>query len=292
MEEVPPEEVPVEKAPPPPPEPEPKEVPVEKAPPPPVEKAPPEEAPPPPIREVTEVPVRKAPPPPPPPPVEEPKPEVPVEKIPKEKVPVEEPKPEVPVVEAPPKIPVEKVPPPPVKKPKPRKPVVKEEAICVYVTEYEIYFGFDHSRLSPEARSILNDVIEFISGQEGTAVIELRGWTDPIGTVEYNKDLSLRRARATADYIRQLAAQKNVKVLVIALGIGIDYISPPAEGRRTDIVVKGFLDDIPFGCRLSAKFNCPLAPIRFSSSCLEFFRTAKCRRVISRHSRRLFKTFR
>jgi peptidoglycan-associated lipoprotein len=66
-----------------------------------------------------------------------------------------------------------------------------------------IYFEFDDSRLSEEARGALNQVAECVQSAPGRALL-LNGFTDPRGTEEYNIALSERRAETVADYLARL----------------------------------------------------------------------------------------
>jgi len=83
------------------------------------------------------------------------------------------------------------------KKPEPApepKLVIKVENVVT------VFFDFDRSVLKPEAifklDSIYNEMINY-----PTATIQISGYTDGLGSVEYNKILSDKRARACADYL-------------------------------------------------------------------------------------------
>jgi len=62
-----------------------------------------------------------------------------------------------------------------------------------------VYFGFDRSELTQEARASLSQDAEALAGQTGTTMVE--GHTDERGTFEYNVALGDRRANAVKKYL-------------------------------------------------------------------------------------------
>ncbi|PSJ54366.1 OmpA family protein [Pseudaminobacter soli (ex Li et al. 2025)] len=80
----------------------------------------------------------------------------------------------------------------------------------------DILFDFDKASIRPAAETTLSDIARLIrSISAGTVVIE--GHTDSKGTVRYNKDLSLRRAKAVAKWLAAHGADK-ARLSVKALG--------------------------------------------------------------------------
>jgi outer membrane protein OmpA-like peptidoglycan-associated protein/tetratricopeptide (TPR) repeat protein len=76
-----------------------------------------------------------------------------------------------------------------------------EEKLVIRVEDVvTVYFDFDRSILKPvviaKMDSIYNVMVQFPS-----STIQISGYTDGLGTEEYNKKLSDRRARACADYL-------------------------------------------------------------------------------------------
>lgn len=71
-----------------------------------------------------------------------------------------------------------------------------------------IYFAFDKSDLSPESRATLDEVARFAQ-ENPDYQVELAGYADRLGSAEYNRRLSERRAMAAKDYLiqRGVAAQ-------------------------------------------------------------------------------------
>ena len=66
--------------------------------------------------------------------------------------------------------------------------------------ESGILFGFDSSQPGPEARENLSRFADALSDMRDADVL-VAGHTDSVGEEDYNYDLSLRRARATVDYL-------------------------------------------------------------------------------------------
>ncbi len=71
-----------------------------------------------------------------------------------------------------------------------------------------IYFAFDKSDLSGDSRATLDEVARFAQ-QNPDHQVELAGYADRLGSAEYNRRLSERRALAAKDYLvqRGVAAQ-------------------------------------------------------------------------------------
>lgn len=64
----------------------------------------------------------------------------------------------------------------------------------------DIYFGFDQSGLTEEAKTILREQVESISPASGwTATVH--GHTDGIGSAEYNNSLGLKRAKSVRQFL-------------------------------------------------------------------------------------------
>jgi outer membrane protein OmpA-like peptidoglycan-associated protein len=68
------------------------------------------------------------------------------------------------------------------------------------VEKADITFGFDKAVLTPEARLALDQIVSKVQSMP-RAVVELSGFTDPIGSKEYNLALSRRRAWAVQRYL-------------------------------------------------------------------------------------------
>lgn len=77
---------------------------------------------------------------------------------------------------------------------------ITERAEC---TVREVYFGYDSSELSEEARQALQDSVRCLQERRAERV-RLTGMADPRGTEEYNLALGERRAKTTAQYVSSL----------------------------------------------------------------------------------------
>lgn len=64
----------------------------------------------------------------------------------------------------------------------------------------DVNFEFNSAKLTPNARTILNDTVALLKENAGFRV-EIGGHTDSIGSASYNQSLSQRRARSVADYL-------------------------------------------------------------------------------------------
>ena len=63
-----------------------------------------------------------------------------------------------------------------------------------------IFFDFDKASLKPESKTELERLISLLNELPNLR-IEISGHTDNIGSAQYNKSLSERRAKAVVDYL-------------------------------------------------------------------------------------------
>ncbi len=73
------------------------------------------------------------------------------------------------------------------------------EGIVVEFSE-KVLFGFDQADLNSSARGSLDKLTTILNDYPDTN-IEIQGHTDNVGTEQYNKSLSVRRASAVEDYL-------------------------------------------------------------------------------------------
>lgn len=71
-----------------------------------------------------------------------------------------------------------------------------------------IYFAFDSSSLSAQAKQVLKENADYLSANPGTKVV-LEGHCDERGTEEYNLALGERRSRSAFDYLRSLGVSPD-----------------------------------------------------------------------------------
>jgi peptidoglycan-associated lipoprotein len=115
-------------------------------------------------------------------------------------------------------------PPPPAAKPA---PAPTEEEIFAKMTLDElnrkgvlgdVFFAYDSSELSPEARATIQKNSEYLKRWTSTKVM-VEGHADPRGTNEYNLALGERRADVTRDYL-------------VSLGIATDRVTIVSKGEE------------------------------------------------------------
>jgi outer membrane protein OmpA-like peptidoglycan-associated protein len=108
-------------------------------------------------------------------------------------------------------------------------------------TRLLIFFAFDQADLQPASAPELNRAVELMKAVP-TMKVEIAGYSDSLGTVPHNMDLSLRRANAVRDF---LTVQGISATRITAHGYG--PTSPiatnttdagRAENRRVEFVVK------------------------------------------------------
>ncbi|MGH7314783.1 MAG: OmpA family protein [Candidatus Rokuibacteriota bacterium] len=102
----------------------------------------------------------------------------------------------------------------------------------------EVYFGFDKAELTDGAQTALLGVIKELQANP-TLVVELGGYTDPKGTVNYNYGLSQRRVEA----VRRFLVEKGVQLSrVHAVGLGPITARETPDEKKRRVTVKMMVD--------------------------------------------------
>lgn len=120
-----------------------------------------------------------------------------------------------------------------------------ENSVRVAMTG-DILFDFDKADIQPAAEPTLTDIARLIASiPAGTIIVE--GHTDSKGSTQYNKDLSLRRAKAVAAWLAKHGAAKarlsvealgdSRPVAANALENGADNPNGRALNRRVEFVL-------------------------------------------------------
>lgn len=78
----------------------------------------------------------------------------------------------------------------------------------VAVVPERILFTFDSAVLRAEGRHALAELVPEIRDHQGS--VDVIGYTDGVGTAEYNSLLSQRRAAAVAAYLERLGVRSSV----------------------------------------------------------------------------------
>jgi outer membrane protein OmpA-like peptidoglycan-associated protein len=96
--------------------------------------------------------------------------------------------------------------------------------MVMVLTDATFKFDFDKADLRPKSREILSRIAGILLASKGYG-LSVFGYTDDVGTAEYNKKLSVRRADTVRDYL---------------VGAGIDPSIINASGYgKTNPLVKG-----------------------------------------------------
>jgi OOP family OmpA-OmpF porin len=128
---------------------------------------------------------------------------------------------------------------------------VKASAVVETTTEARIAglkaqdgnFDFNKSDIRPEFRSELDEVGKFLQNNPD-AYAMLVGYTDSIGSEEYNLDLSLRRANSAANYLTSNHNIDRDRIVVNYYGeanpiASNDTDEGRAQNRRVEVAVGG-----------------------------------------------------
>jgi peptidoglycan-associated lipoprotein len=109
-----------------------------------------------------------------------------------------------------------------------------------------VYFGFDEDELTPEYMAFLDRFAEVVREYYPTSLVTAEGFTDPVGTPEYNLALGKRRAQAVADYLVEQGGLSSESVRAVSYGeaadrlVSADSHGPGTEGwenRRVALVI-------------------------------------------------------
>jgi OOP family OmpA-OmpF porin len=112
------------------------------------------------------------------------------------------------------------------------------------VFEAVALFDFDKANLKPQGKEQINKYREEAKDQLASVEkIKVTGYTDSIGSVAYNKKLSLRRAEAVRKYLVSLGVDPN-KMEVAGMGKSNPVASNKtkegrAKNRRVEVVLTG-----------------------------------------------------
>lgn len=97
-----------------------------------------------------------------------------------------------------------------------------------------IYFEFDSSDLSDDARAKLNENADWLK-EDGDRTVTIEGHTDEVGTPDYNLALGERRARAAKAYMVRLGIDED-RIKIITYGEEKPASSQDSENRRSVFV--------------------------------------------------------
>jgi peptidoglycan-associated lipoprotein len=86
------------------------------------------------------------------------------------------------------------------------------------LTDDKVKFGFNRTKLSPEAQKALDDFAQRIKDENKSVYVEVQGHTDAVGSDKYNEDLGRARAEAVYRYLNQKEGFPLHRMNVISYG--------------------------------------------------------------------------
>ena len=100
-----------------------------------------------------------------------------------------------------------------------------QELVDVVRFDAPIYFGFDEDEVVPEYAVYLDRFAQIVNRYYPGSRVTVEGFTDAVGTVDYNLALGQRRADAVREYLVQRG------------GLSPDYIKAVSYGEAADRLV-------------------------------------------------------
>lgn len=93
-----------------------------------------------------------------------------------------------------------------------------------------VYFGFDEDEIGSQHMAYLDRFARIVTDYYPGSLITVEGFTDPVGSQEYNLDLGRRRAQAVKDYLVDQRGLQPDLVRVVSYGEATDRLVAP-DGR-------------------------------------------------------------
>lgn len=110
--------------------------------------------------------------------------------------------------------------------------------------ELSIYFAPGRAHLNSSSKAALKAFAEEAS-QIKDYELDLRAFTDDVGSIEYNKRLAEKRAKAVEDYLKQLNLKPTEQIVEgigeVALLDENDIVRQRKGNRRVDLLIKPFV---------------------------------------------------
>lgn len=109
-----------------------------------------------------------------------------------------------------------------------------------------VYFGFDEAEISTQYMAFLDRFSQVVTQYYPSSLITVEGFTDPVGTPEYNLALGKRRAEAVRAYLVEQRGLSPDMVRAVSYGEAADRLvsasgrGPGQEGwenRRVALVI-------------------------------------------------------
>lgn len=123
-----------------------------------------------------------------------------------------------------------------------------------------VLFGFNKADLTKKDKALLDDMAQQLQNQRHY-LIEVQGYTDSVGSADYNYELSQRRAQAVIQYLAQKYNVPAHKIYLIGLGKDNPVAKNTtakgrAQNRRVDIRLMSNTGD----ASAAAQNSTPAAP--------------------------------
>jgi outer membrane protein OmpA-like peptidoglycan-associated protein len=114
--------------------------------------------------------------------------------------------------------------------------IVQQRVEVLSSDEKKVFFPFNRSELTPEARARLDTVATKLSAANSVKGASIVGYADRIGSNNYNQSLSERRAKAVQDYLAERGYVSTQIAKVRALGESAPVTQCPASLQRSDAI--------------------------------------------------------
>ena len=109
--------------------------------------------------------------------------------------------------------------------------IMRLDGTAIVSMSSEMLFAFDSAEINPAAQAYLRETALMIK-ESGATAVTIVGHTDGIGTADYNKNLSLRRAMAVRDWLVNEGGLADVDFQVAGVGADEPLLAErDAEGR-------------------------------------------------------------
>lgn len=107
-----------------------------------------------------------------------------------------------------------------------------QNGILISLQDNTFKFDFDSAELKPKNRELLSRIAGILLASKGYG-LSVFGYTDDVGTADYNQKLSVRRANAVRDYLVESGIAPSI---VTVKGYG--KTSPMVTGSSEDVRAK------------------------------------------------------
>lgn len=119
------------------------------------------------------------------------------------------------------------------------------DSTSIYSIDENVLFGFDKSEIRDSGNTALNQIAASIKKRYPDGAIGIYGYTDSIGSKEYNKGLSEDRADAVKNYLQQQTSLDLGRINTYARGESNPVATNATEAgrqenRRVDIVAQKY----------------------------------------------------